>query len=389
MGPVSASSFEQPAALDDRRQNVIPYGRQLLDENDVAAVTAVLRGDRLTGGPAVQEFEQAVAERVGARFAVAYSSGSAGLHGAAAAANLGPGDLVATPSLTFAASANCALHVGASVAFVDIEESTMNLDPATVPDDADALIAVHFAGLPFDLSRLRRRPRIVIEDAAHALGAVGPLGPIGNCAGSDMCVFSFHPTKPVTSAEGGMVTTNSPALAERLRRFRNHDLHGAGDSTEEPWAYRIEAPAMNYRLSDVHAALGLSQLGKLDTFTDHREHLATKYDHAFAGTPIVAPPGAPVGQRHARHLYPVRVPNRLASFRELRARGIGVQVHYVPLHHQPLYASIASDTLPATETVYGELLSLPMHAALDDDAQTATTAAVRAVVGRDNTVENG
>lgn len=348
---------------------MIPYGRQSVDEDDVAAVAAVLHGDWLTAGPEVRAFEEAVAERVGAQFAVAFSSGTAGLHGATAAAGLGPRDLVATPSLTFVASANCARYVGAAVAFVDVEHATMNLDPALVPDSADALIAVHFAGLPFDLSRLARRPRVVIEDAAHALGAVGPLGPIGNCAASDMCVFSFHPVKPITSAEGGMVTTNSAELAERLRRFRNHGMHGAGESAEEPWAYRIDELAMNYRLSDLHAALGRSQMAKLDGFTERREELARRYDAALAATAVRTPPPAPEGQVHARHLYPVRVPDRRRVYDELRAASVGVQVHYVPVHHQPLYADVANTLLPATEAAYAGLLSLPLHPTLTDDEQ--------------------
>jgi dTDP-4-amino-4,6-dideoxygalactose transaminase len=350
-------------------QVVIPYGRQCVDEDDVVAVTAVLRGDWLTSGPEVRAFEESVAERVGARFAVAYSSGTAGLHGATAAAGLGPGDLVATPSMTFVASANCARYVGAEVIFVDIEDATMNLDPALVPESADALVAVHYAGLPFDLSRLARRPRVVIEDAAHALGAIGPLGPIGNCAASDMCVFSFHPVKPVTSAEGGVVTTNSPELAERLRRFRNHGMHGAGESPEAPWAYRIDELAMNYRLSDLHAALGRSQMAKLDRFTERREQLARRYDEALADTGVRTPPAAPAGQVHARHLYPVRVPERLRVYRALRAADIGVQVHYVPVHHQPLYADVANRRLPVTDAVYEQLLSLPLHPGLTDRDQ--------------------
>lgn len=359
---------------------MIPYGRQSLDEADVDAVTSVLRGDWLTAGPAVRDFEDAVAQRVGARFAVAYSSGTAGLHGAAAAAGLGPGDVVATPSLTFVASANCARYLGATVAFVDIEESTMLLDPSLVPAEADAVVAVHFAGLPLDLSRLERRPRVVIEDAAHALGAVGPLGPIGNCAASDMCVFSFHPVKPVTSAEGGIVTTNSPELAERLRRFRNHGMHGAGGSATEPWAYRIDEVAMNYRLSDVHAALGRSQLAKLDRFTQRREELARRYDEVFAGSSVQTPPAAPAGQVHSRHLYPVRVPNRLRVYEALRSADVGVQVHYVPVHHQPLYADAATTPLPITDAVYEGLLSLPLHPTLSDDDQDRVISLLRGVL---------
>ncbi|MBV8985231.1 MAG: aminotransferase class I/II-fold pyridoxal phosphate-dependent enzyme, partial [Acidimicrobiia bacterium] len=191
----------------ERPSRVIPYGRQSVDDDDIAAVVEVLKGDWLTTGPQVAEFEQALADKVGARHAVAFASGTAALHGAAAAAGLGPGDIVVTSPLSFAASATCARYVGATPAFVDIDPTTMNIDLRAIPGGTKALVPVHFAGLPVDLAQLPERPPIVIEDAAHALGAVTPDGPVGNCARSDMCIFSFHPVKTVTTGEGGAVTT--------------------------------------------------------------------------------------------------------------------------------------------------------------------------------------
>lgn len=356
---------------------MIPYGRQHVDEDDIAAVTAALRSSFLTGGPAVEAFERAVAERVEARHAVAFSSGTAGLHAAAAVSGLGPGDVVATPSLSFAASANCARYVGAEVTFVDIDEGTLNLDPEAVPP-VDALVAVHFAGLPVDLTRLAHRPRVVIEDAAHAFGAVGPDGPVGNCARSDLCVFSFHPVKTITSAEGGMVTTNSDELADRLRRFRNHGIDRSAPT--DPWAYDIAEPGFNYRLSDVHAALGLSQLDKADRFVERRNELADRYDEALAELPVQLPPGAPRAWVHARHLYPLRVPHRREVYEALHASGVAVQVHYVPIHHLGRFAATGID-LPATERAGSSLLSLPLFPALGDDDQDRVIDAVRAAVG--------
>jgi perosamine synthetase len=354
---------------------VIPYGRQSVDEDDIAAVVEVLRSDWLTQGPTAPAFEDEIAERVGARFAVAFSSGTAGLHGAAAAAGLGPGDLVATPALTFAASANCARYVGAEVTFVDIDEATLNIDLSLVPAEATALVAVHYAGLPVDLSMLNPRPRIVIEDAAHALGAVGPHGPVGNCSHSDMCVFSFHPVKSITTGEGGVVTTNSPELADRLRRFRNHGIRRTGH--EDPWHYEISDTGFNYRLSDIHAALGRRQLTKLDDFVQRRVTLARRYDEMLEPLPVIRPPGPPTGGVHSRHLYPVRLADRRRVFEELRDAGVTTQVHYVPLHLQPLFAEAPRPALPITDRVYSGLLSLPLFPSLTSEQQEQVVSELR------------
>ena len=357
---------------------MIPYGRQTIDDDDIEAVVAVLRGDWLTQGPAIERFEQTVIDATGARHAIAYSNGTAALHGACAAAGFGPGDHVATSPLSFVASANCARYMGADISFVDIDPATLNLDPAAVPDGLDGLVAVHFAGLPVDLEGLAHRPKVVIEDAAQALGAETPDGPVGNCARSDMTCFSFHPVKPVTTAEGGVVTTNDPALADRLRRFRTHGIHRP--ATDEPWFYEVVETGFNYRLTDVQAALGASQMGKLADFMRRRRDIAARYDEELADLDLISAPRPPAGFAHGYHLYPIRVRDRREVFLGLRKRGIAPQVHYVPIHHHPVYAS-ASWTLPACDEAYAGILSLPIFPLLTDDEQSTVIEALRDLVG--------
>lgn len=349
---------------------MIPYGHQSVDDDDIAAVVSVLKGDWLTQGPAVEEFEQELADAVDARFAVAFSNGTAALQAAVAVAGIGSGDTVATSALSFSASAACARYAGAAVRFVDIDPDTMNLDIARVPAGIDALVAVHYAGLPVALDALPTRPKVVIEDAAHAIGARTAAGPVGNCAHSDLCCFSFHPVKTITTGEGGAVTTNDAGLHDALRRFRNHGIEPRPE--RGPWCYEIRELGYNLRLTDIQAALGRSQLGKLTRFVERRNDLADRYDRLLAGTSVLTPPGAPAGTTHGRHLYPVRVPNRAHVFERLRAGGIGVQVHYVPLYRHPVYAPFAPEGpagFPGTEAVYGGLLSLPLFPALRDDEQ--------------------
>jgi perosamine synthetase len=365
-------------------RNVLPYGRQAISDEDIAAVVDVLRGDWLTQGPTLARFEDALCCITEARHAVAFANGTAALHAALWAAGIGEGDRVVTSPLSFVASANCARYVGATAEFVDIDPSTLNLDLGLVGTDVDALVAVHYAGLPVDLSTLSSlsaaRPRVVVEDAAHALGGRTPAGPVGNCAHSDLCTFSFHPVKSITTGEGGAVTTNSDELAARLRRFRSHGVVARPDAEGEGgWYYEVESLGFNYRITDLQCALGLSQLGKLGRFVVRRNELAARYRELLADVPgVVLPPAAPdaAGWRHAYHLFPVQVPHRRRVYDELRANGIGVQVHYVPIYRHPLYArdGLGREQFPNTEAAYSGLLSLPMHPSLSDGDQDRVVA---------------
>lgn len=310
---------------------------------------------------------------------MSFASGTAALHGACYAAGLGAGDVVATSALTFSASASCARFVGASVRVLDIDPQTLNLDPAEVPRGLDALVAVHYAGLPVELERLAQRPRVVIEDASHAIGASTPAGPVGSCTHSDLCCFSFHPVKTITTGEGGMVTTNSAALAARLRSFRTHCIER--DPSQGGWFYEIRDLAPNYRLTDLQAALGSSQLRKLDRFVKERNDLARRYGELLAGARIVLPPEPPDGTTHGRHLYPVRVAERRRVFDGLRGAGIGVQVHYVPLYRHPLHgAGLSIADFPNTEAAYQGLLSLPLFPDLSFEDQDTVVAELGALL---------
>ena len=357
----------------------LPYARQSVDESDVHAVVDVLEGDWLTQGPAVGAFEAALAEVTTASHVVAFSSGTAALHAACAVAGLGPGDRVGAPALTFAASVACAVHTGASPVLLDIDPDTLNLDPAAVPPGLDGLVAVHYAGLPVALEGLANRPRVVIEDAAHALGARTPDGPVGSCASSDLCCLSFHPVKPITTGEGGAVTTNDAALAARLRSFRSH---GTAPAPERgPWAYDVGAAGFNYRLTDLQAALGTSQLLRLERFITRRNELADRYRRLLADLPVQLPPAAAEGRRHGYHLFAVRLSDRRRVYDELRSRGIGVQVHYVPLHHHTAFRHLAGPgDLPETDAAYAGLLSLPMYPAMTDLDQDRVVEALGAVL---------
>ena len=358
----------------------IPYGRQSIDPGDVEAVAAVLAGPRITQGPEVEAFERDLADMVGARYAVAMSSGTSALHAAAAVAGLAAGSRAAVPALTFAASVNCLRFVGADPVLVDIDPATLNLDPSLVPPTVDALVAVHFAGLPVDLTALDRRPPVIIEDAAHALGASTPDGPVGNCAHSDLCCFSFHPVKAVTTGEGGAVTSNDRQLVELLRRWRNHGI--APRPGGAPWEYDVVGSSGNARLTDIQSALGRSQLRRLPSFIRRRNELADRYRRLLADLPIELPPAAPAGSLHAYHLFPIRVDARRDVYEGLRAGGIGVQVHYVPIHHHSSFRHLAGRSGPLTRTdeAYGRLLSLPLYPDLSEHDQDAVVASLRSIL---------
>ena len=378
------------------RTSLLPYGRQTIDAADVAAVVEALAADLVTTGPRVDAFERAVAARVGARHAVAVSSGTAALHAAVFAAGIGPGDEVIVPPLTFAATANAVCYVGGTPVFADVRPDTLTIDPAAVSANVTprtrAIIGVDYAGHACDFDALRtiadRAGARLLDDAAHAIGGTYRGRAVGSLA--DLTSLSFHPVKQVTSAEGGMVLTDDEAAAQRLRRFRNHGitLDHADRAARGDWQYDIVELGFNYRLTDVQCALGLSQLGKLDAFLARREAIALRYRTAFAGvtgvrTQVIAP-----DVRHAWHLFPVLLePAALSAdrgtvFRALRAEGIGVNVHYVPVYWHPYYRDrgYARGLCPVAEDAYERLLTLPLFPAMQDRDVDDVIGAVRKVL---------
>jgi len=348
---------------------MINYGRQSISASDVCAVVDALSGSWLTQGPLVAEFEENFASYVGAEYAIAFSSGTAALHGAAAAAGLSEKDTVYTSPLTFIASANCIRYVGAQVGLVDIAEETLNMQLVNLPSERSGIVAVHFAGLPLDLSIVDRTGTLIIEDAAHALGAETPRGRIGNCAYSDMCCFSFHPVKAITTGEGGMVTTNSEVFADRLRKFRSHGTESRSEVA--PWYYDAKTLGYNYRLTDIQAALGISQLSQLESFIQARNDIAVRYRSELDSDKFLLPPEAPIGYRHAYHLFVIRTKSRLRVYQELKKHGVNAQVHYIPVHHHSISSDLSfSNGLPVCDSVYEEILSLPIHPLLTAEEQT-------------------
>jgi UDP-4-amino-4,6-dideoxy-N-acetyl-beta-L-altrosamine transaminase len=375
---------------------VIPYGRQTIEDDDVAAVVEALRGDWLTQGPAVAAFEAALADLCGAPYAVAFSSGTAALHAACHAAGAGPGDDVLTSALTFAASANCAAYVGATPRFADIDPSTWNVSAETVAaaltERTRAVIPVSFAGLPAPVAQLRAslpEDVVLIEDAAHALGARRPDGPVGDAVHADMSVFSFHPVKAVTTGEGGAITLRDPELRDRLLTFRSHGMTKDPQRLERPdeggWYMEQQDLGFNYRITDLQSALGLTQLAKLERFVAARNAIAARYRAAFEGVDqITVAPAAPGGGLHAYHLFVVGVAGRRALYDGLRERGVGSQVHYLPVYLHPWYRrtyGYAPGLCPAAEDYYAGCLSLPCFPALTEAEQDTVIAAVLDVLG--------
>jgi len=369
------------------RKTLLPYGRQSVDEPDIQAVVETLRSDWLTTGPKVSQFEEALADRVGAKYAVSFSSGTAALHGAAFAAGLKEGDEAITSPMTFAATANCVLYVGATPVFADVCPDTLNLDPAQAAERINhktkAILPVDYAGHPADLDEyLRSAERhglMVIEDACHALGAEYHSRRTGSMA--HMSVFSFHPVKHITTGEGGMVTTDRGDLAQSLRRFRNHGISSEARQRQSAgqWHYEMVLLGFNYRLPDVACALGLRQLAKLETNLARRRAIAARYAAAFRGMAGVIAPTVREDVLPAWHLYPIRLDlARLAAgrgevFRALRAENIGVNVHYIPVHLHPYYCErfgYKGGEFPVAEDAYERLISLPMfHGMSEQDVE--------------------
>jgi perosamine synthetase len=372
------------------RPNLLPYGRQSLDDSDVQAVVEVLKSDWLTTGPKVGEFEERFAAFLGVRHAVSFSSGTAALHGAAFAAGLGPGDEAITTPMTFCATANCVLYQGAIPVFADVSPDTLNLDPAEVAQKitpkTKAIIAVDYAGHPaaldelMQLAKTQAQPTLLIEDASHSLGAEYRGKRVGAIA--DMTIFSFHPVKHLTTGEGGMVTTNDERLAEILRRFRNHGINSEARQRQESgqWFYEMVLLGFNYRLTDIACALGLSQLEKLAANLARRREIAALYTAAFrdlrVDLPAIVTPAVREDVNPAWHLYPIRLKLEMISegrgeiYRALRAENIGVNVHYIPVHQHPYYRErfesqenyneSYKESYPVAEDAYDRLISLPM-----------------------------
>lgn len=396
---------------------VLPYGRHLIEDDDIAAVVAVLRSDWLTTGPAVAAFEAAFAEAVGARVAVSCNSGTAGLHLAALSLGLGPGDVVAVPSVTFLATATAMVLAGAEVVFTDVDPRTGLMRPEDLEAVLDvpglkAVAAVHLAGQCPDMAALsalaRSRGLKVIEDACHALGTASSAKAdgeggwrVGDGSFADMTVFSLHPVKTVAMGEGGVVTTNDSVAGRRLEQLRSHGIERdparfrhageafASDGTANPWYYEMHAPGLNYRAPDVTCALGLSQLGKLARFKTRRAELVALYDRLLAPlAPAIVPAGRMPGQDPAWHLYVVLadfggiLPERAAIMRALSAAGIGTQVHYIPVHRQPFYRQRYGErSLPGADGWYSRCLSLPLFPGMDDADAERVVAALAALGG--------
>jgi UDP-4-amino-4,6-dideoxy-N-acetyl-beta-L-altrosamine transaminase len=370
----------------------IPYGRQSIDEEDLAAVREVLTSDFLTTGPAVAAFEEAVAGAVGAAHGVAISNGTAALHAAYHALGVGPGDEVIVPPMTFAATANAALYCGATPVFADVAPDTLLLDPAAaaaaVTPRTKVITGVDYAGQPCDWPRLRaladEHGLALVADGCHALGATLGGRAVGTLA--DLTVFSFHPVKHITTGEGGMIMTDRADLAEAMRVFRTHGITADAAAREAggTWFYEMRALGYNYRITDIQCALGVSQMRRMIPWLARRRALAGAYDDAFADTPAVRPLGRRPGLEHAWHLYVVRVDDRRRIFEGMRAAGIGVNVHYVPVHLHPYYRErlgTAPGLCPVAEAAYEELLSLPMHQALTDAQQARVVETLRGLTG--------
>lgn len=382
---------------------MIPYGRQDITEDDVAAVVATLKSDFLTQGPQVPAFEAAVASTVGAAHAVAVNSATSALHIACLALGLGPGDRLWTSPITFVASANCGLYCGAEVDFVDIDPATFNMDPAALEAKLVAaetagklpkvVVPVDLCGQSADLKAIRaladRFGFAILEDASHAIGARFEGHPVGDGHYADITVFSFHPVKIVTTAEGGVATTNDPALARRMELLRSHGItREPGEMTHEsdgPWYYQQVDLGFNYRMTELQAALGVSQMARLESYVATRAARAARYDAALAGLALRRPHQSPE-TASAWHLYVIQLDDparHRAVFKALRADGIGVNLHYIPVHTQPYYRAMgfAPGDFPVAEDYYSRSISIPLYATMTDDQQDAVIAALRKHVG--------
>lgn len=360
----------------------IPYSHQSINSDDIRQVTEALESDWITQGPKVKEFEDLLAEYCGIKFAVVFSSGTAALHGAYFAAGLGKQDEIITSPMTFLSTANAALFLGARPVFADIEGDTGNIDPdlieQAITKKTRAIVPVHFAGHPVHLENIadiaQRHHLLLIEDACHALGAKYKNTTIGDCRYSDMAVFSFHPVKSITTAEGGAVLTNNEDLYKKLVMFRHHGVTKERDAFQNKeknlgqWYYEMQYLGYNYRLTDIHSALGISQLRKLDKFIRRRREIVETYNEAFKNNSFFDLPVEKSYAKSAWHLYPIRLKDEYRAektkvFTELRKRGLGVQVHYIPIHLQPYYQQLGykKGLCPNAEDFYEREISIPLY----------------------------
>lgn len=361
---------------------MIPYGKQTIEQDDIQAVVDVLKSDFLTTGPKIAEFEQTVADYVGAKYAVAISNGTSALHAACFAAGIGPGDEVITTPLTFAASANCVLYCGGTPVFADVDPKTYNIDPEDIrrkiTDRTKAIIAVHLAGQPCDMDAIHSIAReyglIVIEDGAHALGSVYKGKKVGSM--SDMTTFSFHPVKPITTGEGGMIVTDNEDFYKKMILFRSHGIT-RDDSmmtrNDGPWFYQQFDLGYNYRITDIQCALGCSQMKKLDRFLARRKEIVARYNEALADCDNIITPYQLSDTESGWHLYIVQVKNcdRRQVFENMREKGIGVNVHYIPVYMHPYYQEHGYENVHCAnaEEIYSHIISLPLYPGLTSEQQ--------------------
>ena len=361
------------------------YGHQSIDESDIQSVVDVLRGDYLTCGPSVKAFEQAICAYTGAKYCVAVANATAGLHIAALAAGLGPGDEAITSPITFLSSANCIAFTGARPVFADIDPETANIDPAEIErrlsPRAKAIIPVHFAGQSCDMARIsaiaKANKLVVIEDAAHAIGSDYLDAKVGSCLYSDMTVFSFHPVKTITTGEGGAVTTNDPELYAKLCALRAHGVHKDGEMART-WEYEMRELGFNYRITDIQCALGVSQLRKLDAFKARRRAIVAYYNKHLGLPHLVERDFS----NACFHLYPVLVENRRDFYFKTREVGLNLQVHYIPVHTQPYYRSTFGykpGDYPKSEAYYEKCISLPLYPSLTDEDVAEITSRIKSI----------
>lgn len=381
---------------------MIPYGRQEITQADVNAVIAVLQSDFLTQGPMVPRFEQAVAQFCGVQNALAVNSATSALHVACLALDLGPGDWLWTSPITFVASANCGLYCGAQVDFVDIDPRSFNLCPLALERKLVAaeregrlpkvVVPVHLCGQPCDMQAIatlaQRYGFKVIEDASHAIGGRYQNEPIGNCRFSDITVFSFHPVKIITTAEGGMALTNNPELARKMALFRSHGITREPEQMSHPpdgpWYYQQIELGFNYRMTELQAALGISQMERLNQYVARRTELSHRYDQLLASLPVTTPWQHP-DSSSALHLYVIRLqldklkPNHRQVFESLREQKIGVSLHYIPVHTHPYYERMGFErgSFPEAELYYAQAISLPLFPSMTDNDQDVVISALR------------